>query len=74
MLDNVRCVGTENELSECAHLPFGTHNCHHNEDAGVACTSTLTNRGSDTWECGEIMYTFGLDLVKLEMFQCPGPC
>ena len=39
ILDNVRCAGTESEISDCNHLPFGTHNCNHNEDAGVACSS-----------------------------------
>ena len=38
-LDNVRCVGTETELGDCPHLSWGTHNCQHYEDAGVACTS-----------------------------------
>ncbi len=37
-LDNVQCVGTEFELSECAHLSFTVNNCGHSEDAGVACT------------------------------------
>ena len=40
ILDNVRCAGTESEISDCNHLPFGTHNCNHYEDAGVACSST----------------------------------
>ncbi len=38
-LDNVRCAGTEYELSECSHQGFTNHNCRHSEDAGVACTS-----------------------------------
>lgn len=38
-LDNVECIGTESELSNCIHNNFGVHNCGHNEDAGVACTS-----------------------------------
>ena len=48
----MRCVGTENELSECSHLPFRSHNCAHREDAGVACTSTLTlSNGNVVEEC-----------------------
>ena len=36
-LDNVNCAGTETTLASCPHLPFGTHNCGHIEDAGVRC-------------------------------------
>ena len=36
-LDNVNCRGTETRLIDCPHLPIGTHNCVHSEDAGVSC-------------------------------------
>ena len=36
-LDDVGCSGTEDTLMECNHLPIGTHNCGHHEDAGVIC-------------------------------------
>ena len=38
-LDNVQCRGTETTLISCPHLPLGTHNCVHSEDAGVRCQS-----------------------------------
>ena len=38
-LDDVQCVGTESELSNCIHDSFGDHNCQHREDAGVSCSS-----------------------------------
>ena len=43
VLDNVRCAGNEVELGDCQHLPFGQHNCNHNEDAGVTCSSMCGN-------------------------------
>ena len=36
-LDDVKCNGTEQFIQDCAHLPFGSHNCEHREDAGVSC-------------------------------------
>lgn len=36
-LDDVVCKGTEARLEDCAHLPYGTHDCDHGEDVGVTC-------------------------------------
>ncbi|XP_058147798.1 LOW QUALITY PROTEIN: HHIP-like protein 1 [Dasypus novemcinctus] len=38
LLDDVRCSGRERSLLECAHAGVGTHNCGHEEDAGVVCS------------------------------------
>jgi len=38
-LDDVECVGTERSIVNCLHSNWTVHNCHHHEDAGVACTS-----------------------------------
>lgn len=38
LLDDVRCAGSERNLLECAHAGVGTHNCKHDEDAGVECS------------------------------------
>ena len=38
-LDDVACVGNEEYLSDCSKNVLGYHNCKHNEDAGVECSS-----------------------------------
>ncbi|XP_046936078.1 LOW QUALITY PROTEIN: HHIP-like protein 1 [Lynx rufus] len=38
LLDDVRCAGGERNLLECTHAAVGTHNCGHQEDAGVVCS------------------------------------
>jgi hypothetical protein len=41
-LDDVVCSGTETTLTACQHQPIGTHNCIHDEDAGVECITGST--------------------------------
>jgi len=36
-LDDVQCVGTENNLANCGHLGWKEHNCGHHEDVSIAC-------------------------------------
>ncbi|NXL95691.1 DMBT1 protein, partial [Alectura lathami] len=37
-LDDVNCIGNEVALSECGARSWGSHNCKHEEDAGVVCS------------------------------------
>uniref|UniRef100_A0AAQ4RNJ0 SRCR domain-containing protein n=1 Tax=Gasterosteus aculeatus aculeatus TaxID=481459 RepID=A0AAQ4RNJ0_GASAC len=58
-LDDVRCSGTERDLTECTHGGFGTHNCKHSEDAGVVCSATLPKPNISMSPVGEV--TWGQD-------------
>ncbi|XP_030852007.1 deleted in malignant brain tumors 1 protein isoform X2 [Strongylocentrotus purpuratus] len=37
LLDNLACTGAESNLLSCPHSGIGSHNCGHEEDAGVVC-------------------------------------
>uniref|UniRef100_A0A8C8AKE6 Soluble scavenger receptor cysteine-rich domain-containing protein SSC5D n=1 Tax=Otus sunia TaxID=257818 RepID=A0A8C8AKE6_9STRI len=37
-LDDVSCTGKETDFFECPAKMWGSHNCHHGEDAGVVCS------------------------------------
>ncbi len=37
-LDDVKCLGSEESLTQCSHRELGTHDCNYGEDAGVICS------------------------------------
>ncbi|NXX58799.1 DMBT1 protein, partial [Scopus umbretta] len=37
------CTGQETDFSECRAKKWGTHNCHHGEDAGVVCAGNSSS-------------------------------
>ncbi len=39
-LDEVACSGSEAHIADCVNGGWGTHDCHHYEDAGVSCEGT----------------------------------
>ena len=38
-LNNVKCNGNESNLFACIHGGIGSHNCGHDQDVSVECTS-----------------------------------
>ena len=42
-MDSIQCTGDESSLTECDHQGWGSHNCGHDEDAGVICTPGDSN-------------------------------
>ena len=40
-LNNVQCLGNEQDLFACTHSGIGYHNCKHDEDASVECSGML---------------------------------
>ena len=39
MLDEVDCTGSESNIYDCPHNPWGQNDCKHKEDASAVCSS-----------------------------------
>ena len=44
-LDDINCAGSEDSIVNCQHSGWGSHNCNHNEDAAVVCSSKYRTQG-----------------------------
>ncbi|KAM6141155.1 scavenger receptor cysteine-rich domain-containing protein DMBT1-like [Erethizon dorsatum] len=62
LLDNVHCTGTESSLSLCTHDSWFTHNCSHEEDAGVICS------GEDPFALSRIVIIIVFLIVFITIF------
>ena len=49
-LDDVHCLGTEANITECEYTGWNNSNCRHSEDAGVVCYGELL------WCYGEVVW------------------
>lgn len=51
-LDEVDCMGEEEDILECKFNPWGEHDCSAKEFAGVICIDENEECGEDEWRCG----------------------
>lgn len=40
-LNKLECYGGENELLDCSHTDWGTHNCSHGHVVGIRCVTGM---------------------------------
>ncbi|NXS63444.1 DMBT1 protein, partial [Brachypteracias leptosomus] len=73
-LDDVECMGTETNFSQCGLREWGTHNCNHEEDAGVVCSGGQElprPQGSPHPPC---LSPAGPNPLEVRVQDGPGPC
>ena len=57
-LDDIRCNGTESQLTNCANVGVGVHNCEHSEDAGVVCAGIMSGFICRNWSLGKECFIY----------------
>ena len=57
VMDNVFCVGYESSLFSCTYS--STHDCSHNEDAGVRCSNSTITTTTTSWSTPTPTHTPG---------------
>ncbi|XP_028301734.1 deleted in malignant brain tumors 1 protein-like isoform X2 [Gouania willdenowi] len=64
-LDNVQCSGNESSITDCAHLPFGSHNCGRGEEASVICEDEYSLLQASQLVCSRDQLQVGVPLRSL---------
>ncbi|XP_028407307.1 neurotrypsin-like [Dendronephthya gigantea] len=72
-LDDVDCTGAEGSVARCSHRGWGVHDCSHNSDAGVECsTKDKSNKSTQkTYRTFNNLAHFITALTKILRLQGP---
>uniref|UniRef100_K1Q6C7 MAM and LDL-receptor class A domain-containing protein 2 n=1 Tax=Magallana gigas TaxID=29159 RepID=K1Q6C7_MAGGI len=79
-LDNLACTGTETDIADCPYINWGSHNCGHYEDAGVACSEVIMVANGSRGVAGqEATFTLPLntssgDILRVLLMVTQGSC
>ncbi|XP_070337652.1 scavenger receptor cysteine-rich domain-containing protein DMBT1-like isoform X7 [Equus asinus] len=73
LLDNVHCSGEESHLALCAHDTWFTHNCGHEEDAGVICSEVELSSSSSPLSSSSLSSSLPLSSSSLLSSSSPSP-
>ena len=65
-LDNVGCSGSESSIVNCPRSGWGAHNCNHNKDASVICSSKSCRQATNHFPVVNNMFIY----VYFVLFLC----
>jgi hypothetical protein len=71
-LDDMFCVGRENNLEKCRHRAWGQSNCNHNEDVVVRCAGPGIRKCQDSCPDGFYARDSACKLCDNSCAQCVG--
>jgi len=69
-LDEVLCRGSETDIGECPHLPWGIHDCEHQQDVSISCYNRSIIAASTTTQSTASSNSIGnLTLRAIKIWQ-----